>query len=109
VLSLHQIVDPPIALCQPQTDVSGGGLVSVPVILGTSNSFLFPAFEAKHLKVLFFKICRYLGKEGILSMELFPKNAPNSLIQVTERCPLREDNQRGGQPFHPSILVMGAK
>ena len=61
--SLHQIVDPLTALCQPQTDVSGGGLVSVPG-LGCHfweqvNLFFVQHLRPKRVKA---KICQYLGE-----------------------------------------------
>jgi len=67
--SLHQIVDPPTALHQPQTDVSGGGLVNVPGLgchfWEQMNLFFVLLLRPKRLKALLFKICRYLIKEGI--------------------------------------------
>ena len=67
--SLHQIVDLLTALRQPQTDVSGGGLISVQG-LGCHfweqvNLFFVLLLRPKCLKALLFKIHRYLGKEGI--------------------------------------------
>ena len=109
--SLHQIVDPLTAFRQPQTDVSGGGLVSVPGLsfLGASESFLCTTFEAKMPKGPVIQDTSILGKGRNLSMEVFSRCPKFPYSSHRKGCPQKEDKHRGGQPFHPSILVIGIK